>query len=808
MKPNSIHRLIDELLDRLAVYRKEHVISSHISYKYELEKRIEDLETKINFLRELPVEEQNEISREELEKLLASLPLNFNEFEWQRFENAGININIIINQIEEKKINRILTELPNNEKFEGREKELTEIREKISVHKSVSIVSINGIGGIGKSALSKAFFLEHYKKYDYCLFLKGQSNIHDTLNNYTLLENLGISEKVNAVPPQTPNRQEKIFEMIKSELSNLEGKKLLLIDDASPNAHLLKNLTSAGWEILTTSRQHIDFMESFELLQATPKDAVAIFCVYYGKSIDSFDETIQEQVRNIVNRLAYHPLAIELVAKNIKRKNWTFEETNQKLAEKGLNIDNHTKLTTEHSGEQRIKDIFEYLLEIFPLENLTEEETKLLNLYSILPNLSVTKQTWKTLLGNTEDYWQELSTELNEKGLINQNGKAFEIHALLAEIVRYKNETELYADCYQAIINLIDKLNWRDNPSYNYENYKYTSIYIAITENIVSYCEEVFLKLGINFSSHKGTEIALLMERIGSFYKKMGNLNKELFFYKKSHKAYQVALKNSQEKLEFLNGLALSKQNLGQTYMSLGETTTALQFSMETVTMYEETLEKYSNSEHLIYSLAIAYQKVGEIYQHLTQLDKALEFFEKFNYLMNKLYTSYQDDINIKHAFAVSCEKLGTLYYNLKYYEKALFLLKERHKLGIELSASNPDNVDFKNGLAISCAVLGKVQISLGSIKKGHELLVKYNNLMVDLNENYGNNVNFRSGLADSYFALGEVQEAAKNYSKARYYYSYAQKFHKNLVKDFPQYVKFRNNLNWIEYRLKELEDK
>ncbi len=255
MESKNIEQLLDQLIDRLTVYRKKHIIIADVHSKYELEKRIEDLETKIKFLRKLPLEEQNEVSREELEKLLASLPLNFNEFEWQKFESAGININITINQIEEKKTNKILTELPSNEKFEGRKKELAYLKEEIATHKSISVISINGIGGIGKSALSKAFFLENYKEYDFALFLKGKSDVYDTFNDYTLLDNLGIAEKVHSIPYQTPNRNEIIFGIIKNALSNLEGKKLLLIDDASENSHLLKDLIQSDWEILTTSRQ-------------------------------------------------------------------------------------------------------------------------------------------------------------------------------------------------------------------------------------------------------------------------------------------------------------------------------------------------------------------------------------------------------------------------------------------------------------------------------------------------------------------------------------------------------------------------
>ena len=867
MESENIKQLIDQLIDRLNYYRSKKAYVAYPPLEFDLEQRIKEVKEQIEILRNLPLEQQNQINSEELEKVLGSLPLDYDEFEWQKFDkvsqinifvtnsaNVKGNYNIVSqgnvnspitvtqNIEREKKIKPILTELPSNEKFEGRKKELAELKEQIATHKSISVISINGIGGIGKSALSKAFFLENYKEYDFALFLKGKSDVYDTFNDYTLLDNLDIAEKVHSIPYQTPNRNEIVFGIIKNALSNLEGRKLLLIDDASQNSHLLRNLKSAGWEILTTSRQKIDFMYSFELLQATPEDAIAIFCVYYGKAIENLSQEEKVQIQRLVNRLALHPLAIELVAKNIKRKDWTFEETNQKLAEKGLNIDEKTNLTTTHSQE-KIKDIFEYLLQLFPLENLTEEELKLLNVYSVLPNLPITKQTWKTLLGEDEDYWQELSTGLNERGLINKNGKAFEIHALLAEIVRYKNEERLLDNCKEMIDSLISGLNWRDNMDYHKENYKHTLIYNNYAVCVVSY-------INIKNSNIKG----ILYERIGSFYQMKGNLNEAFLMFEEAKSVYLFLLEKDPNNSSFKNGLAMLYGKLGGVCEVLGDLKRALVFLKKYDDLIKQLYEEYPESIDFKNGQAIAYQLLGNLYETLGELELSITYLEKFHNLIEQLYTNFPENINFKNGLAVSYSqlgyiklKLGNLNIALEFFTKGIELRKQlceefhenidfRNKLAIlyertghiyqelgnlklaldffekrkdiqeQLYFDFSENIGFKSGLAISYQFLGGIHQELGNLKLA---LSFFNNFLIineQLHEQFPDNISYKNGVAISYIRLGFLFENSTNIEKAKIYYLKAKKHCIVLTESFPNHTEFQNNLTWLDNKLKQLQ--
>ncbi|WP_338790930.1 tetratricopeptide repeat protein [Bernardetia sp. MNP-M8] len=799
MKSEKINQLLEELVEKLTFYRSEDAITFYAPYKFDLKKRIEQLEIQIKRIREFANENPNkEIEFEALQNLHSSLineshfATNFDKLSSIFVENSkNVVIGNVITadkihigdnyyyQYGEKKIKRFLTKLPYNEAFEGRKKELAELKEKIATQKNISLISINGIGGIGKSALSKAFLLENYKEYDFALFLEGKSTVYDTFNDYTLLDNLEIAEKINSIPYQTPNRNEKVFEIIKNTLSNLEGKKLLLIDDASETSHLLKDLIQSDWEILTTSRQKIDFMYSFELLQATPNDAIAIFCVYYGKAIETLHQKEKTQIQRLVNRLALHPLAIELVAKNIKRKDWTFEETNQKLAEKGLNIDEKTNLTTTHTQE-KIKDIFEYLLQLFPLENLTEEELKLLTIYSVLPNQPITKQTWKTLLGETEDHWQELSTQLNERGLINRNQKAFEIHALLAEIVRYKNEERLDGDCEGMMISLVDKLNPETNFNYHKENYKYTSLYIRYTESIMNYIEDNYEK-------------ALLYERIGDFYTEQGKLIKALEVYEKCQYLSTILTKRDINNSEFKYELATSYSKVGTIHEKLGKLEKALYFFERQTELLAQLYNDFPNNIYFKNGLAISYCMLGKVYKELGSLILALVFFSLHNDFTSQMYKDFPDDINLKKAFAISCQFLGQVNQELGNLRKALVFFDNQTSLFKQLYNDFPNNVDFKNGLAVSFEKLGQINQKLDNLQFSLLFFETQNKLLKQLYNDFPNSVNFKNGLAISYSKLGEVHQQLKNSQISLICFNKYFMLIEELNNDFPENVNFKN---------------
>ena len=363
--------------------------------------------------------------------------------QYLKIENATI-------QGIKKTTKHCLASFPTQDIFEGRETELQKLHENLFENHHTHIVSVKGIGGVGKSALAREYFIRKHTEFDFAIFLEGQIDIFSTLQHYALLDNLELTKKIDSIP-KNKDQNKNILELIENVLLNLQTDdkkeqttKLLVIDDVPTNdTQILNRLVKGGWQIITTSRENIRNTSTYELFELTLEDAQYIFARYYFDTevIQSSSEDTKI-IEKIVGRLNYHVLAIELVAKNANYLGWDLEKLNQILADKGLDISPYADIETQHNKQKNIEHLFSYLLEIFPLDELDHDELYLLQQYSVIPDEIIDSLLWENLLGKTSDYWQHISHKLHKKGWLNmastnkENG--FRLHALLAEIVRNK----------------------------------------------------------------------------------------------------------------------------------------------------------------------------------------------------------------------------------------------------------------------------------------------------------------------------------------------------------------------------------
>jgi hypothetical protein len=65
--------------------------------------------------------------------------------------------------------------------------------------------------------------------------------------------------------------------------------------------------------------------------------------------------------------------------------------------------------------------------------------------------------------------------------------------------------------------------------------------------------------------------------------------------------------------------------------------------------------------------------------------------------------------------------------------------------------------------------------------------------------------VEFKNNLAISYIKLGYHTELMQNTNQARTYYQQSKQLYIELVRDFPAYVEFQRNLQWVQNRLEGL---
>jgi AAA+ ATPase superfamily predicted ATPase len=163
-----------------------------------------------------------------------------------------------------------LTNLPpiSPEDLVGRAAELAGLADLLDA--STRRVLLDGLGGIGKTTLAKAFAQAHAARYRHVLWIEQSGSLVSSLVNHPHLAlNLGLSFA------EVENESVR-FNKITSALMQLSpGPKLLVIDNADES--ILDGQPAASlpappdWQVLVTSRYRLAGFKEFTLNELTPK---------------------------------------------------------------------------------------------------------------------------------------------------------------------------------------------------------------------------------------------------------------------------------------------------------------------------------------------------------------------------------------------------------------------------------------------------------------------------------------------------------------------------------------------------------
>ena len=699
--------------------------------------------------------------------------------------NGTVNINHEAPHI----VPKVLTQqvgLANDIDFVGRKEELKKVDELLN--ENSMLLLLNGIGGIGKSTLA-SYYLNHNKdKYNYYGFVQVNEDI-----KLSLASAFGTSLNLQS------EKIDDLFAEIMNKLQNLEGEKLLIIDDVKEmdnqldEMNTLMTLKNSGFKILFTSREVKEYIPQYVLDIMNVVDARELFLKHFPT-----DEI--EKVDKILEYVDYHTLFIEITAKTLKKRKNTLS----------LDIAIEKFENGEFSVVQRNKsESFNKFLKNFSYDStiLTQKKTLLfLKRLSILPSIEISfDDLYKFLVCEDKEQLEDFLIELVDNGWLIESQHHYKFHQILKEFVfdSYVPEFEEIKEVVKFFNDLID-------------NSADAQIAVNIKSRLI-YFGEIGKVLGKFGNDNEQTTL---------FYNDLGNIYFHLGQYNKALPLYQQAL-IIREKILGKNHLSTSTSynNLAELYKKMGEYQKALPFSKKALTILEEQLgESHSSTATNYNNLAELYKIIGEYRNALILYKKALKIDQKnlgenhqntsdsYNSLAEFYRETYEYEKALplyKKALTIRKEKLGrdhpstaTIYNNLALYyhligeyekalplhEKALTIRKEK------LGNNHPDVAQSYNNLA------GLYESMLNYQKA----LLLYEKALTIRKEQLGNN---HPDVAQSYHNLGRLYDSIGEYKKALLFYKNAlaireKKFGENHIVTADTY----NDLATLYYLLREYE--
>lgn len=695
-----------------------------------------------------------------------------------------------IKPVENKTIPHALTAPPfRSPLFLGRDADMQALEQMLS-NENKPLLLVNGMGGIGKTSLAAHYYHLHSSQYTHTAWLLNKGNITDTLLQ------LATPLHVDFDAADTAALQ---LEKILTAMSNLTKPCLLVIDNADDGEDLEASYITlcrlSNFRILLTTRvtKKIEATAIYAVGALPFPQALTLFIEYYTQH-NREDDNLFQQLYDAVDG---NTLIIELLAKNLEVLNevhtrYSLAQLVHDLQQGLLSITQTKTVATQYHTDTLLKaEPLEIIEAMYNLSELSDDEKRILSIMAVLPAENIAFTTLQTLLPATEALEDTLAL-LSRKGWLEHNLTEgnFKISPVIQEITRKKNQ-DLLEDCSELLQSLTDKLEY-DNQHITGCNYAEAPLYMRYAE---AFIDQFVLNSPV---------FHLLLERLGSCHRILGNLPKALYFYELDAQLCRTLCEANPENESFKNAWAIGHERLGDTYTAMGNIDKALEFYNNYNTLIQELFEAYPDNVDFKNGLQITYEKLGDTYKNLGNLDIALEYYQKENILINELFTTYPDNVNFKSGLAISYEKLGNTYTEmdnlaeaLRFYELDVALFKQLYEVYL-------DNVNFKNGLAISYTKLGNTYTSMGNLGEALRFYQLDADLTGQLYEAYPNNVNFKNGLAVSLIKLGIVYKTTHT-NKTRQYFAQAAQLLVELVATAPGYAKFQQHLDWVKNQLATL---
>jgi tetratricopeptide (TPR) repeat protein len=551
--------------------------------------------------------------------------------------------------------------LANNIDFVGRKDALREVDELLN--QNSMLLLLNGIGGIGKSTLASYYLNQKKDDFDYYGFVQVDDNIKIAF--------------ASAFSTSLDLKSEKIdeqFAEIMNKLQNLEGKKLLIIDDIkemdnqADEINTLMTLKNNGFQILFTSRETIEHIPQYFLDIMNIEDARELFLKYYPT--DEIDK-----VDKIIEYLDYHTLFIELTAKTLKEKSHS------------LNLD--IILDKFENGEfntikrSRKANFNRYLNQLFDRDSiLTDDEILLfLKKLSILPSIEISFEDLYEFLGcyNKENF-EETLIELVNNGWLIQTQNGYKFHQILKEFI-----LENYIIEFEEIKKTINNFRSLISNSGDHKNAIYNEKYIIYLDSILNVVikysffrfETVFLLLqyaNILFSlgrydvsyqirkqaleiSEKINDyicLASCYDAIANYYFVMQQYKQALPYYKSAFEIYQIIPKYN-EGNQYLSQTKITNLN---NYATLLENMDELDAAEE---IYNYVLSLDSDNEGSLHGLAIVHCRRKDYKKGYNYFKRSLKLFSE----------------ELHPDIAIIYNNMSFYYMQQKKFEKALYFINK-----------------------------------------------------------------------------------------------------------------------------------
>ena len=548
--------------------------------------------------------------------------------------------------------------------FCGRDNELATLHQLLCDHGKVFL---QGIAGIGKSELAKAYAKRHNKEYTNVLYLSYTGDLKQDIIDMDFADDL-------------PNDDdEERFRKHNRFLRTLKEDTLLIIDNFNVTATqdgLLSVVMKYRCRVLFTTRSRLNNYISMTLEEIADTEALVglMECFY------SHAEKYRPILEQIIQTVHSHTLAVEMSARLLETGIMEPMLLLNKLKEEKVGLDATDTIGITKDGKSQKATYYHHIRTLFSLYHLSDTETEVMRSLSLLPVTGISGRLFANWLKLRD---MNTVNDLIEKGFVQaMEGHVIALHPMVQEVaveeikpsvttcrtlldslqqicLRHGEEVTYYKQLFQTIESVIVQIRNDDMP-----------VHLRFLEDVFPYMENYHYYSGMDLVID--TLSALLKDvTVGSVSDRALLLSYQATYEKKADKAIRMqkdAIAMIQE-VTVDNALLVSNlyANLGGMYRVKGKLELAKENMEQAIRIMDEYgLAYYHDSIVQITNYAVLLTDMGQPDVGLSALRKLCRIIREYNSDTGLDYASVQE------AMGGICLTKGEIQQATSHFQKAM----------------------------------------------------------------------------------------------------------------------------------------
>jgi tetratricopeptide (TPR) repeat protein len=559
----------------------------------------------------------------------------------------------------------------------GRAEVLVKLDQQLQQNDRVAISTLTGMGGIGKSELALQYAWQEWPKQTYrggiCWLNVAESDPGLSILSFAQIH-LGLTL------PEEGELVERVRFVWQVWLKNEQDQTLIIFDDVRDYQQVKDYLPPQAdqrFKVIITTRLkelsakiqtlHVDILQ--------PEAALDLLRSYVTDG--RIDEQL-EQANLLCRDLGYLPLALELVARLLRRRtNWTVAKIREKLAENGLadqSLIKNPKFDSEMTAERGVKAAFGLSWQELESEPDAQKLAMYLSLFALAP---FPKPLIDGLFPEEEEDEIEewLTDSLIHLNLVKSLGNGwYELHTLIRHYLRDKlEESEVMETAKKAYCVAMANVAGNIGQTLTLED-------IAILEPLIDHLKIAAEELNQWLDDE---DLRWPFIGLGFFYNGQG-------FYNEAIPYFEQCLSLSEQRFGPTHPtVATSLNNLAELYRAQGKYGEAESLYRQSLTIKEKNL----GEDHP--SIATGLNNLAELYRAQGKYEEAEPLYLRSLAILEK-------QLGENHPLvASSLNNLALLYKSQGKYAEAELLYRRSLAIDEKVYGENhPDIATSLNNLA------------------------------------------------------------------------------------------------------------